>query len=391
MPLALAGCPALLSDAWQVVPGGDDSGGAPVGFDSAPPGDERPGLVNDAGASADQATGDAPTDVAITDDPHNCGAIGHDCLGAACVAGLCAPLEIASGQPSPDGLGVDDSYVYWANAGTSPSFADGSVHRANKNGGGLTALATSQPGAGGIWLDATHVYWGDWNTGDLMIAAKDGSTGAQVFIAGTPGGPAGGLTFDTQYLYYTLANTIYRVPLDGGSSMVLATGQVHSDNLIPMTTRLYWSTYGSYVDGSDAGVWGATLDGGPTVQLGDGFGIHNIATDNASLFWASQAYQGQPGSIRAYSPIDTDFPGTERVLLDGLPNPTDLAVDGAHVYWADTAAGIVSRSDKDGSNLLVLAKGYADPGSVQVDEQYVYWCDVGVTTGQNGSVLRVAK
>ena len=51
-------------------------------------------------------------------DAKNCGACGHDCLGAACASGECAPAAIVTGEAGPGGIAVDDTDAYWLSAGT---------------------------------------------------------------------------------------------------------------------------------------------------------------------------------------------------------------------------------------------------------------------------------
>src|SRR5580704_16226260 len=46
-------------------------------------------------------------------DPHDCGACGHDCLGAICLSGACRPVVLASGQAQPIALVVDATNVYF--------------------------------------------------------------------------------------------------------------------------------------------------------------------------------------------------------------------------------------------------------------------------------------
>jgi hypothetical protein len=65
---------------------------------------------------------------------------------------------LATGQYFPNAIAVDDTYVYWTNAGTSGGTTctsnDGSVMRANKtDGSGQLELAKSQRCPQSIALD----------------------------------------------------------------------------------------------------------------------------------------------------------------------------------------------------------------------------------------------
>ena len=82
----------------------------------------EPGIhdATDPGDAAPEACVD------LQGDPLNCGVCGHDCQGAACVAGVCgpAPQVLASGQ-APAYLAVDAENVYWINVLPQPAGAAG--------------------------------------------------------------------------------------------------------------------------------------------------------------------------------------------------------------------------------------------------------------------------
>jgi hypothetical protein len=97
------------------------------GSPSAPPGNVP--TPADAGSVDDVSASCTSTDC----DPHNCGAAGHDCLGAACVQGLCAPLQLAS--TVADDIAVDDTNVYFVDF-------DG-IYGVSKDGGATFDVARS--------------------------------------------------------------------------------------------------------------------------------------------------------------------------------------------------------------------------------------------------------
>jgi sugar lactone lactonase YvrE len=77
-------------------------------------------------------------------------------------------------------------------------------------------------------------------------------------------------------------------------------------------------------------------------------------------------------------------PSIVRAGLDGNPASVEpefvpakasgVAVDGAHVYWADPLRGSIGRAQLDGSGVEgEFLSGLANPRWVAVDGQYVYW------------------
>jgi hypothetical protein len=61
---------------------------------------------------------------------------------------------LATGQSSPFGLAIDDTFVYWTDTGA------GAVRKVPKCGGGhSTVLAQGQDDALGLQVDSTKLYW----------------------------------------------------------------------------------------------------------------------------------------------------------------------------------------------------------------------------------------
>ncbi|HKE17254.1 MAG TPA: hypothetical protein VKB80_20410 [Kofleriaceae bacterium] len=75
---------------------------------------------------------------------------------------------VSANQGSPLGVGVDASYVYWANS-------DGDeIKRRSKIGGQVELVADQQPGASFIAVGPNDIYWTDREGGRVMRASKTG-------------------------------------------------------------------------------------------------------------------------------------------------------------------------------------------------------------------------
>src|SRR6185436_6894747 len=122
---------------------------------------------------------------------------------------------LASNQPSPSGLALDATSVYWLDY-------DGSVHTVAKGGGMISDVAPSEGEifAGEVRVDATHVYWtgagddtcadkpcalcgGQACTGKIWRAALDGPP--EVFAEGDWHG-ARALAVDDAAVYWTTSD-----------------------------------------------------------------------------------------------------------------------------------------------------------------------------------------
>ncbi len=111
---------------------------------------------------------------------------------------------LAAGLPVPSAIAVDGTDVYWVNGATgNPSggdLANGSVMKCAVGGcnGQPTTLATGQPAPDPIALDGTYVYWGNLGIdgygtdGSLMRCSKTGCGQAptQLFSGAGPSGLA---------------------------------------------------------------------------------------------------------------------------------------------------------------------------------------------------------
>ncbi len=163
-----------------------------------------------------------------------------------------APAVYAADQPTPRGIAVDDTYLYWVTAddgvlhrvakgdpdagppenlagdlpepGEIALYGDwiyvastangGAILRAPKAGGPSETVATSQAGAQGIAADATGVYWTTYlPQGAIATCAHDGCANGPRVVARAPS--AWGIALDDTYVYFTsrqAGGAVARIP-----------------------------------------------------------------------------------------------------------------------------------------------------------------------------------
>ncbi len=110
-------------------------------------------------------------------------------------------------------------------------------------------------------------------------------------------------------------------------------------------------------------------------------GVCGVAVNGTHLFWADSANHAN-GSMQLADTLDGRVEINEpkvwidQALVPGVGQPCGVAVDAAHLYWADTA-GAIGRANLDGSaperDFIDAAKW---PCGVAVDGAYVYWGEV---------------
>jgi low-density lipoprotein receptor class B len=94
------------------------------------------------------------------------------------------------------------------------------------------------------------------------------------------------------------------------------------------------------------------------------------APARASVYWANSG----GGSGTTIGRANADGSGTRQDFIAGASGPEGVAVDGAHVYWANGGTHSIGRANLDGSSPEPsFVTGASDPFGVAVDGAHVYW------------------
>jgi hypothetical protein len=312
----------------------------------------------------------------VQNDAMNCGGCGHDCLGAACSAGICAPDTLANGLPEIYGLtlGMDD--VYFVRGDLTNA-----VYEVPKDGSSNpSVLASGQTFPRQIGLDTNTdtLYWSVYgtsnNSGVIEYPLPNGP--ASPLVGADPAG-TWGLQVEGGFVYYANQeeDTVKREdPSASGNPVNLGSLQARPWDLAVEGSFAYWTNY----DSGD--IRRVPVGGGQAPQIiasGQANPI-GIATDATHVYWTSET----AGTV-SRAPLAG---GTVEVLVTGQVVPTYLTMDETHVYWTNFGNGTVNRATKTGDDVLVLATGQNQPYDVEVDGTHVYW-----STLAGGTVMRVPK
>jgi hypothetical protein len=145
----------------------------------------------------------------------------------------------------------------------------------------------------------------------------------------------GGFAIDSTNIYWTnFASSpygaIWEAPLDGGPSVILASGQATPNGIVVQDSVLYWSNSGSSEGSDDGSIEMLPLDDASA----DGGGIINLAVNQAYpslLAVAGDRICWTTSSTLSCRPIAGSGPEFA-VSLAG--QPLSLAVNQNSVYWA---------------------------------------------------------
>ena len=311
----------------------------------------------------------------LQSDGKNCGICAHDCLGAACSAGLCAPTTIASGQGAAVALAIDDARVYWTDE------LGGAVMTALKGGGMLAVIAAAQTSPHRIAAHGNALFWANTAPGKLG-AWRATSTGAgKVQITNDPT-PCGIAADDTGIFWVVQANpqaALLRAKLDGTAVSILTTKPAFAEEIALDATHVYMT---SPIVGVVAAVKKNGLGYTSLVTSGKPLGL---AVDDLFVYWTD----ADAGTIARVDKLGISV----EVLATGQAHPTRIAVDADSVYWTNegdpgcvAATGSVMKSAKSGGGGTVVAGAQRCARGLAVDGQYVYWTSLGAA-----AIQRVAK
>jgi sugar lactone lactonase YvrE len=140
------------------------------------------------------------------------------------------------------------------------------------------------------------------------------------------------------------------------------------------TAFIYWANNGGTTIGRVA------LDGKGSNQsfIAGARNPCGVAVDLAHLYWANDLPSGTIGRA--------DLNGTEanQSFITGARSPCGVAVDATHVYWANIDTGTIGRANLDGTGVnQSFIAGASLPCGVAVDAAHVYWANlVGATIGR---------
>ena len=341
-------------------------------------------------------------------DAQNCGAPGHDCLGANCAGCFCDVTTIVTGQGSIKDLDVDATDVWYTTSLDCTQTA--SVRHLAKDAVGGTPIVfdPAAPGVFSIIVGSANVYYG--SSGSLLAVDK---------LAGPPGTPLG--TTGIGYLGTDGTNLIWGemgkvsvLPMAGGAKVTYGSGGA------PYTfasdgTYLYWVDRPGPITSVHRQLLSAPNPGGdalvfqePSTAPGAQISLHSIEAFNGD-FYATEGIGGRLLSCSGAS-CATATVAWDGTTGGGFPVAHQTTRIGNQIYWAvaavtvtlggaePTSTGGIYRCDLPGcTNLLQLARAEDTVQGIAADAQYVYWGtqtqnpqsgNMGATTGEIRRVPR---
>ncbi|MGH2960968.1 MAG: hypothetical protein ACRDL3_02060 [Solirubrobacterales bacterium] len=108
----------------------------------------------------------------------------------------------------------------------------------------------------------------------------------------------------------------------------------------------------------------------------------------AFIYWTNNAHIVGPTIGRA----SNDGSGVDQTFIAGLNDPTGVAVDSRHVYWANRGTNTIGRANIDGSGVdkdFITVVGEENPFAVAISSSRIWWANLGTLgTSDDGSIAR---
>jgi hypothetical protein len=330
----------------------------------------------------------------VSTDPANCGSCGHDCLGGACMNGVCQAKPVATGFSGAN-LAVTSSDVYVVDYGSG-----GRLLKISKASGSINPIAFGN--IGGVAAFGGKIYWTlavtfGGTDGRVVRAAPDGS--GQQDIAMQQATPQT-IVADAWGVYWLNRGTnstngsVMSLPSAAATAVPVATSQAGPSSLATDAENVYWFTVGPANDGSQGTVFKRPKAGGtitPVAQnqphaTGSPF---SLAVRSGRVYFAPRGLGNTDGLVRSVSVnagAITDF-ATNQV------RPQAVDVDDSYVYWTSYGSGndgLVQRASLTTKEINQLAGGLAGPLGLVVDGSAIYFTAAG-SGATSGALYRLAR
>lgn len=276
----------------------------------------------------------------LDNDPLNCGAPAHNCLGGACSEGACQPVAIVTEQSGTIGLAVDDTYLYWANSNSK------NIWRAQLDGQNPEPIVggSNADEFGPVYLTIHNgsLYWTDVNSNQLGRILTANANGSNVNVLLNEQPYPSGIAVDDEKVYFTTyqnpGGEVRSLSLGGGELVTLAGDLRNPEGLVLRNGTLFVSQ-----NADNELNWLSTGGGDLFSFRGDALSTPaGLAIDETYLYWANQSQDNN--SVYRLDPFSPS--AAPALLAKDTGLFTGVAVDAVSIYWAALQTGIIYRLAK---------------------------------------------
>ncbi|HSS19339.1 MAG TPA: hypothetical protein VLL54_04640 [Pyrinomonadaceae bacterium] len=283
----------------------------------------------------------------------------------------------AQGLSHIAGIVVDDKFAYATIGGTVADEKAGTsgLRKIDLETGVVTNLdngeKTPQSDQGGLALDEQFIYWSA--AGSILRIPKDG--GKPTVVASEHVGIGVDLAVDHEKVYWanhgyysanspTRPSPVFAVPKQGGPTEQFSTEQNIAHSLVADEKFVYWVTPSSIVKQAKVGGTAQVI-----YQASEKEGVDELAQDGDDLYFGFRGAGGSRWALRKISKL-----GGEPVTVVKRYSLKPIAIADDNIYFFDEegmSADVLCKIAKNGGEVTKLDRGYAS-GVVSQDKQHVY-------------------
>lgn len=185
------------------------------------------------------------------------------------------PTTLATGSSFYDAITVQNNVVFWG----VPS---GLIYSVPTAGGSVTTVATGSQDIASIRVTNNTVVWSQTTYPAVVFAQPIG--GSRITLSsGVNVEP--GLAIQDGFAYFTGSESIYRVPIGGGTRQTMASNLNDAYDLALDATNIYWVEAGNPL-GTNGSVRQMPLSGGPIITLATNLAQPvAITVDSTNVYW----------------------------------------------------------------------------------------------------------
>ncbi|HZO14078.1 MAG TPA: hypothetical protein VFB62_12490 [Polyangiaceae bacterium] len=241
-----------------------------------------------------------------------------------------------------------------------------------------TVLVDGEEGPDAIAVDGEDVYFST-KDGFIKRVPIDGGT-AGIVASGHYAVPA--IALSDQLMWWSVYNAppvgaIWRAEKSGANAQVLVSDQNLPTEVVYTGAHIYWST-----TGAGGQIRRADPLTGAGVEVAEDSEAFFFSIDGDWLFFTMN--YTAPGPTGQVWGVQLSPPYTRVDIAQGLFKPAAIAANSTQVVWAQEGDGLIASASPPAYSVSTVSTGGTAPRDVALDGGNIYWTDPG-----GGRVMKV--
>jgi hypothetical protein len=289
---------------------------------------------------------------------------------------------------------TDGTRVFWAIEG---SVSGGEILSTVISGNDpIMTLASGQPGPASVAVDQTSVFWTNFaGSGFIRSANKLDGTGVKDLA---PSSTSWSLVIDSTDVFWTnLQGSVKRIAKSGGASATAIPGESIPWDVSLSESEVFWTAR----QGGTIRKVAKALSGTPVSIVSGLVNPLGLFIHHDRVYWVEAVdFTGSecPTAVGKVSSANLTG-GDLKVHAQNQACPTRIFAEGTDVYWTNAGTvsggiynydGAVMHMKEDGTGVETVAVGQVKPHGITATSTTLFWTAQGAQAGE-GAVLKLAR